>query len=29
VMKTPFWFDPSIKYPPFVGKLGLLKKLIG
>ena len=28
VMKTPFWFDPSIKYPPFVGKLGLLKKMI-
>lgn len=28
VMKTPFWFDPSIKYPPFLGKLGLLKKLI-
>lgn len=29
IMKTPFWFDPSIKYPPFIGKLGLLKKLIG
>jgi aldehyde dehydrogenase (NAD+) len=28
VMKTPFWFDPSIKYPPFLGKLGLLKKMI-
>jgi aldehyde dehydrogenase (NAD+) len=26
-MKTPTWFDPAIKYPPFKGKLGLLKKL--
>jgi len=29
VLKTPTWFDPSIKYPPFKGKLGLFKKLIG
>lgn len=28
VMKTPTWFDPRIKYPPFKGKLGLLKKII-
>ncbi len=28
IMKTPTWFDPSIKYPPFVGKLKLFKKLI-
>ncbi|HEY0434630.1 MAG TPA: aldehyde dehydrogenase [Chitinophagaceae bacterium] len=28
VMKTPTWFDPNIKYPPFQGKLGLFKKLI-
>ena len=28
VMKTPAWFDPAIKYPPFAGKLGLIKKLI-
>lgn len=28
VMKTPTWFDPAIKYPPFEGKLGLFKKLI-
>jgi aldehyde dehydrogenase (NAD+) len=28
VMKTPAWFDPSIKYPPFKGKLNLFKKLI-
>jgi aldehyde dehydrogenase (NAD+) len=28
LMKTPFWFDPSLKYPPFLGKLGLLKKLV-
>jgi aldehyde dehydrogenase (NAD+) len=28
IMKTPTWFDPSIKYPPFEGKLGLFKKII-
>lgn len=28
IMKTPTWFDPSIKYPPFKGKLGLFKKVI-
>jgi aldehyde dehydrogenase (NAD+) len=28
VMKTPTWFDPAIKYPPFKGKLNLLKKVI-
>jgi aldehyde dehydrogenase (NAD+) len=28
VMKTPTWFDPKIKYPPFNGKLKLFKKLI-
>lgn len=28
VMKTPTWFDPSIKYPPFKGKLKLFKKVI-
>ena len=28
VMKTPTWFDPSIKYPPFKGKLNLFKKVI-
>jgi aldehyde dehydrogenase (NAD+) len=28
VMKTPVWFDPSIKYPPFKGKLNLFKKII-
>lgn len=28
VMKTPTWFDPGIKYPPFKGKLGLFKKII-
>lgn len=25
VMKTPSWFDPDIKYPPFTGKLRLFK----
>jgi aldehyde dehydrogenase (NAD+) len=28
VMKTPTWFDPGIKYPPFKGKLNLFKKFI-
>jgi aldehyde dehydrogenase (NAD+) len=28
VMKTPTWFDPNIKYPPFKGKLALFKKFI-
>jgi len=25
VMKTPVWFDPPLKYPPFKGKLKLFK----
>ncbi len=28
VMKTPTWFDPSIKYAPFKGKLKLFKWII-
>lgn len=28
IMKTPTWFDPAIKYPPFKGKLGLFKWII-
>lgn len=28
IMKTPAWFDPSIKYPPFKGKLSLFKWVI-
>lgn len=28
VLKTPTWFDPAIKYPPFKGKLSLFKKVI-
>ena len=28
VMKTPTWFDPAIKYPPFKGKLWLFKKIV-
>ncbi|MBV9988487.1 MAG: aldehyde dehydrogenase [Chitinophagaceae bacterium] len=28
VMKTPAWFDPALKYPPFKGKLGIFKKII-
>lgn len=29
VMKTPTWFDPNVKYPPFTGKLKMLKWMIG
>jgi aldehyde dehydrogenase (NAD+) len=28
IMKTASWFNPSIKFPPFTGRLGLFKKLI-
>ena len=28
VMKTPTWFDPALKYPPFKGKLKLFKWVI-
>ncbi len=28
VMRTPTWFDPAIKYPPFKGKLKLFKMII-
>jgi aldehyde dehydrogenase (NAD+) len=28
VMRTPTWFDPSVKYPPFKGKLRLFKWFI-
>jgi aldehyde dehydrogenase (NAD+) len=28
VLKTPTWLDPSIKYPPFKGKLNIFKKII-
>jgi aldehyde dehydrogenase (NAD+) len=28
VMRTPAWFDPDIKYPPFKGKLKLYKWVI-
>ncbi|MEO7264999.1 MAG: aldehyde dehydrogenase family protein [Ferruginibacter sp.] len=27
-MKTPTWFDPSLKYPPYKGKMGMLKMLM-
>ena len=29
VMHSATWFDPNIKYPPFKGKLNLLKKITG
>lgn len=28
VMKSPTWFDPAVKYPPFKGRLKLFKWLI-
>lgn len=28
VLSTPTWFDPGFKYPPFKGRLGLLKRFI-
>ena len=28
VIKTPVWLNPSLKYPPFKGKLKLLKWFI-
>ncbi len=28
IMKTPGWFDPAVKYPPFKGKLKLFKWII-
>lgn len=28
ILKTPTWFDPAIKYPPFKGKLKLFKWVI-
>jgi aldehyde dehydrogenase (NAD+) len=28
IMKTPTWFDPKIRYPPFKGKLNLFERLI-
>ena len=29
IMKTPTWIDPSLKYPPFKGRLNLFKKITG
>ncbi|MFL5743907.1 MAG: aldehyde dehydrogenase [Niastella sp.] len=28
IMKTPTWFDPAIKYPPFKGRLKLFKWVV-
>ncbi|OLY91289.1 aldehyde dehydrogenase (NAD+) [Cnuella takakiae] len=28
VLKTPTWFDPAFKYPPFKGKLNILKRFM-
>jgi aldehyde dehydrogenase (NAD+) len=29
ILKTPTWFDPALRYPPFKGKLNIFKKIIG
>ncbi len=29
VVKSPVWIDPSLKYPPYKGRLSMFKKLIG
>ena len=29
ILKSPTWLDPALKYPPFAGKMNLLKKVIG
>ena len=29
ILKTPSWIDPSVKYPPFKGRLSMFKKLMG
>jgi aldehyde dehydrogenase (NAD+) len=28
IMKTPSWFDPALRYPPFKGKLNIFKKIV-
>ena len=28
ILKSPTWFDPNLKYPPFTGKLNLFKKIM-
>jgi aldehyde dehydrogenase (NAD+) len=28
IMKTPTWFDPSLRYPPLKGKLNIFKKIV-
>jgi aldehyde dehydrogenase (NAD+) len=29
ILKKPFWLDVNLRYPPYAGKLDLLKKIIG
>lgn len=29
ILKKPFWLDLNLRYPPYAGKLDLLKKVIG
>ena len=29
VLSRPFWPDPPVRYPPYAGKLGLIRRLMG
>ena len=29
VLQRPFWLDVPFRYPPYAGKLGLVKRLLG
>jgi aldehyde dehydrogenase (NAD+) len=29
VLQRPFWLDLPFRYPPYAGKLGLVKRLLG
>jgi len=29
VLERPFWLDLPFRYPPYKGKLGLVKRLLG
>jgi aldehyde dehydrogenase (NAD+) len=29
VLRRPFWLDVPLRYPPYAGKLELVKRLLG
>jgi len=29
VLSRPLWPDPPVRYPPYAGKLGLIRRLMG